>query len=98
MKCTHYAKLYPQNGEHFVTMDSVTLFHRMYTDHQISIVEHRKPIDQFPTDVGDRVANDTKCYFNVRSKTVFKSPQSTNNQSEEIKQIKSKNGYVQKHR
>jgi len=28
---THYAKLYPQNGERIVTTDSVTSFHAMYT-------------------------------------------------------------------
>jgi len=28
---TQYAKLYPQNGERIVTIDSVTSFHLMYT-------------------------------------------------------------------
>jgi len=27
---THYAKLYPQNGERIVTIDSVTSIHPMY--------------------------------------------------------------------
>ena len=29
---THYAKLYPQNGERVVTTDSVTSFHPVYND------------------------------------------------------------------
>jgi len=31
INCTHYAKLYPQNGERFVTTDSVTSFYPMCT-------------------------------------------------------------------
>ena len=40
INATHYAKLYPQNGERIVTIDSVTSIHPMYRpNYRLSTVD-----------------------------------------------------------